>query len=353
MMKHTEMSMLHGIVRFLTFFSILNSICITSLHAEESQKKDSLARKGSPIVHLFSHFSTDISSKPESAGFDFTRAYFGYHYNFNEHFSGRIVIDAAVPQAGSDRNSIYLKNAYVTWTDSRFTVDAGLLCLRQFIHTQENWWEKRYVTNSLTDRTGMFNGADYGIDFVYSPNSKVSLDFAFTNGEGFKSLNRNTSFKYDLGILWKPCPALVFRCVGEWYTKSQNLLPADYTGPVGDQFISAVFAGAKIGDLKLGVEGGMLWNKNFIRSQNMWCYSVYAIYNITEKFNVFARMDQTGSEKPLGTSWNSTDGFFTVAGAEYRFNDLLKISPNFRNLCPGAIKDSDTYFFINLEFKLY
>lgn len=307
---------------------------------------------GYPIVHLFSNVSMDMNQE-KKAGFGITRAYIGYHYQMTEGLSARAIIDASIPNPNSSKNDIFLKNAFITWNkNDKVIIDAGLLCLRQFIHVQENWWGGRYIYNTITDRIGMFNGADYGLDIQYTPNKYMAFDFTFSNGEGFKSVNIDNSFKYDLGVTFTPNDNLVMRAVGEVYNKSEDIVADTYTGSIKNQYISALFLGYKLNKIRTGVEAAYLWNKGFLDGRNTFCYSVYANYKLIGNLNVLARYDKVKSYQKNNdvNDWNSTDGDLCIVGLEYIINKRLRVSPNFR--WSNSSIGKNTSLFINMEFKL-
>lgn len=333
------------------YFFILISLSLF-FKVSETDAQTNETGSGSPIVHLFSNYSMDMNGD-KKVGFSFTRAYIGYNYKMSESLSARAIVDAAIPNPNSTKNDIFLKNAFITWNKyNRVIVDAGLLCLRQFIHVQENWWGGRYIYNTITDRTGMFNGADYGFDIQYNPNRLMAFDFTFSNGEGFKSVNVDNSFKYDLGLTFTPNENLVLRAVGEVYNKSEEVVADTYTGNIKNQYVTAMFLGYKLNRIRTGLESAYLWNKGFINGRNTFCYSIYANYNITENLNVLARYDKVKSYQKDNDirDWNPTDGDLCIAGLEYIINSYLRVSPNFR--WSNSLIGKTISLFVNLEFKL-
>lgn len=333
--------------------SICTFVCFIFPGLSRLHSQNKISDSGYPIVHLFTNYSMDFN-QDKKAGFAFTRAYLGYHYNITENLSARAIVDAAVPNTNSNKNDIFLKNAFITWNSNnrKFLIDGGLLCLRQFIHVQENWWGGRYINNTLTDRTGMFNGADYGFDFQYMPNSLLSFDFTFSNGEGFKSVNIDNSFKYDMGVTFQPSDNFVMRAVGEVYTKSEELVSDSYSGNIKNQYISTLFLGYKFSKIRIGGEAAYLWNKGFIEGRNTACFSIYANGNLYKRLNVLARYDKVKSYQKDADikDWNSTDGDLLICGLEYIINSKLRISPNFR--WNNGIDGKKSSLFVNLEFKL-
>lgn len=332
---------------------IILVICLEIVNVFKLYSQTKISDSGYPIVHLFTNYSMNFN-QDKKAGFAFTRAYVGYHYNITDNLSARAIVDAAIPNSNSTKNDVFLKNAFITWNSNnkKFLIDGGLLCLRQFIHVQENWWGGRYINNTVTDRTGMFNGADYGFDVQYMPNSLFSFDFTFSNGEGFKSINIDNSFKYDLGITFSPSSRFVMRAVGELYSKSDELISESYIGDVKNQFISTLFMGYKYNKTRMGVETAYLWNKGFIDGRNTACFSVYANSNLYKCINVLARYDKVKSYQKEDDmkNWNVTDGDLFIVGLEYIINKKLRLSPNYRwsNTLSGNVSS----LFVNLEFKL-
>ena len=53
--------------------------------------------KGKPIIQVFGNFDYNATQGTQKYGFWLGRAHFGYDYQFNNHFSGKIIIDAGRP----------------------------------------------------------------------------------------------------------------------------------------------------------------------------------------------------------------------------------------------------------------
>jgi len=305
---------------------------------------------GQPIIQVFGNF--DYNATPNTLkqyGFWFGRAHFGYQYQFNEQFKGKIIIDAGRPTSvgtiivsdtsgyhlnttnSSKEGSYYtmtLKFASLEWKPADiFKIQAGGILQNHYI-TQEKFWGYRYLAETFQDRYYKIPSADLGFIAFVKPNDRIGFDFALTNGEGFRfDQDAYGDVKIASGIDLYPAKNLQTRIYYD-YTKSKNPLK-----PAEQQLFSA-FAGYKFKNkFRVGTEYNYRKNHLNIAHQNLYGYSVYGSCSISSKFEYFARFDRLMSNiKTIQTTaWNF---MAIITGFHYTPVQNVNLSLNYQGLIP-------------------
>ncbi|MDR2953472.1 MAG: hypothetical protein LBV43_00125 [Prevotella sp.] len=337
---------------------LITLICIATLMGSTSYAQDSIAFKpsGKIIARSFMDYSTGFGHVNDESGFDITRALLGYNYKITRTLQAQLVIDGAAGKTSSDGLEVYLRNAFVRWSDKGLTINAGLTGLMQF-STQEDYWMHRYVMKSFQDLNKMAPSVDLGVTAQYDFNKYVSADLSITNGEGNKKIKKDNNMRYAAGISLHPIENTTFRVYGDIYNKDENqydALPEGITeAGYKDQYTLSVFAGYQNQRISLGAEYNRVYNKGFIEKKDYFGYSFYTSAKLSQKWRTFARYDLTDSSAPSNftSAWNSGDGQLMMLGVEFAPLKQLKIAPNFRNINPDRGR-SEQYLFVNVEFNL-
>jgi len=305
---------------------------------------------GKPIVTIFSDFTNVTSNSKTNNAFEITRAYFGYGYNFSSDFSGKIVFDVANVAAASTSPGVsaftaFLKNAYGEYNHGIVTADLGMVGENMF-SLQESVWGKRYLYKSFQDQYGFGNSADLGAKVKLQFIPEVALDMEVLNGEGYKKVQADSTFKYTVGLTVQPIKNLFARV---YYDNMANQSYA--TSKVAQSSLN-FFVGYKSEQGTLAVEYNTQNGKGNIKGQNWSGISVYGTLPIVKQLNVFARVDDLSSDKISVTTttngvstttdlpWNSTktgtDGLVYMAGVEFVPVKGIQIAPNFRYANPSS-----------------
>lgn len=318
-------------------------IIVTGIKAQEATSNQEFIPSGKPSVKIFTNaHSTFIDGKNTSA-FEIKRAYFGYKYFFSENFSTKITLDVGDPGVGKLQMTAYLKNAALIYKKDKFTANFGLIGLYGF-KTQEKQWGYRYIYKSFQDEHKFGSSADLGASFVYKFSDFISADMMILNGEGYKNLQSDDTYKGALGVTITPVKNFNIRA---YY----DLMSAD----VAQQTI-ALFAGYKADKFKVGAEYDYQKNNKLIEDHDFYGVSVYSTVFVGKKFNIFGRFDKLTSTTLEGevNAWNiSKDGQAYILGFEYSPVKGVKIAPNFQGWNPS--KDGATFesgIYLNLEIKL-
>lgn len=332
-------------------FALLTIVSVTVFgqepEAKSEEKKEGKAEEktefkltGKPIVTIYANYSAGLGHANGENGFALERSYLGYQFNVTKNLGGRVVFDVGptkVPGADLERVA-YVKNAMLTWKPGQFTLDFGLVKTEQF-SLQEDFWGYRYIWKSLQDEYKFSSSADMGVIAKYRFNKFVSADVSFTNGEGYKKLNKDNNNRYGAGVTLTPMKALVLRAYYDSYggdgedAKTQQTL--------------SLFAGYKHKLFSLGLEYNKMWNSDFVDKQDKTGYSAYGTVNLNDKFSLFGRYDDLTSRD----HYFKGDERRGIVGLQYQPIRYLRISPNFQTFNPSAGKASN-YLFLNVEFKI-
>jgi len=336
------------------FFILISVISLLNLSVSYAQ--DSLAFKpsGRIIARSFIDYSTGFGHVNNQSGFDITRALLGYNYKFSRTLQAQLVIDGAAGKTSSDGLEVYVRNAFVRWSEKGLTINAGLTGLMQF-SIQEDYWMHRYVMKSFQDLNKMAPSVDLGITAEYTINEYLSADLSITNGEGNRVVKKDNNMRYGAGISVFPIKNTILRVYADIYNDDENqrdAVPEDMTDTkYKDQYTLALFAGYQDKRMSFGAEYNRVYNKGFVEKKDYYGYSFYTSVRLADKWRAYARYDLAESSASFTGPWNDMDGQLMMGGVEFQPLKQLKISPNFRNINPERGR-SEQYLFINLEFDL-
>jgi len=323
---------------------LLSYLVITTINAQETTNTKEFVPSGKPLVKIFTNaHSTFIDGKNTSA-FEVQRAYFGYSYSFSENFSSKLTLDVGDPSDGGKLHmTAYLKNASLQYHKENLKVNFGLIGLYGF-KAQEKHWGYRYIYKSFQDKHKFGSSADLGASMVYKISDLISADALVVNGEGYKNLQSDNTYKGGLGVTLTPTKELQFRAYYDYMHKS-----------IAQQTI-ALFGGYKTDKFRIGAEFNMQKNHDLLEDHDLNGISIYSTMAASKKINLFGRFDNftsVNSEDLNGDPWNiQKDGQAYIFGFEYKAVKGVKISPNFQGWNPN--KDDAAFessIYLNLEIS--
>lgn len=300
------------------FFSILLlSLSLALASTASAQQSDS--PKGKAIINVFGNFHTGFGSANDDRGFELDRSYLGYQYTFDNGLSFKAVMDVGKSSDVGDLQRIaYIKNAQVSWTNGRLSLNGGLISTTSF-KVQEDFWGYRYMKMVLQDYYKFASSADLGLSLSYKFADWLSMDAIVVNGEGYKRLQKADGLQYGVGATLTPAKGLALRLYGSINEKSESALE--------NINIYALFAGYKHERFSIGAEYNRVENMNNVKDQNIDGVSFYSTIKLGGKLNGFLRYDNIFSKD----DWNAAKDEVTyMAGVEYRPCKYVKISPNLR-----------------------
>jgi hypothetical protein len=310
---------------------------------KKESEEETFKPYGKPIITVFANVHTLISDGTAETGFQLTRGYLGYEYNFSKSFSGKVVFD--VGNIGNIKYQMisFVKFAMMTYTYDKLSVNFGLIPPTQYT-VQEIFWGHRYVEKSYMDAYAFSPSADLGVSAAYKFNDIISADLALFNGEGYKVQQMDNYVKTAVGVTINPIKKLTVR------------LSFDIMGRDSTQITYGAFIGYKEEKFVVGAEYNYQKDHFMAPDQNYWGPSAYGTYYFTKKISVYARYDKLNSNVTEAETqpWNYLqDGQQIIGGFEYAPVKGIKISPNYRGLIPeDSSKSYTNAIFLNVEVKL-
>lgn len=328
---------------------------------------------GKPIIQVFGNFDYNATRDVDKKyGFWFGRAHFGYEYQYNRQFSGKIVIDAGRPASigkilvsdsagnqfdvvsNSKEGSYYtmtLKFASIEWKPvESFKLQAGAVLQNHYM-TQEKFWGYRYVAETFQDRYFKIPSSDLGLIAFYSPSKYFNFDFAVTNGEGFRfDQDAYGDVKLAAGIDFMPLKGLQTRFYTD-YTRSDN--PEK---PSAQQLFS-VFAGYKFkSKFRLGGEFNYRKNHQFQGNKDLFGGSIFGSFAIRNNLEVFIRYDDLTANYLDGGAHNwyyDNTGKALITGLHFSPLEKINLSLNYQGWKPDNSDISQqNHILFSFEYKL-
>ncbi|MBN2350775.1 MAG: hypothetical protein JXJ22_18195 [Bacteroidales bacterium] len=303
---------------------------LTGIFSQETPAEEKFIPNGKPTIRIFTNFHTQLFEDKNASAFEVTRAYFGYNYNFSEEFSGGVLLDVGNPGSGSLQHTAFLKNAFINYKKNNFSANFGMIGTLHF-KVQEKFWGRRYIYKSFQDEYGLNPSADLGTSVSYKVADFIQADIALTNGEGYKKVQLDSTYKAGLGITLNPLDGLTIRGYFDWMKNDAS------------QITIATFIGYTFEGVSLGVEYNLQNNNKMIKDHNLSGFSGYGAVALGKKFELFARYDYLTSNTLSGETddWNlAKDGQLILAGLEFTPVKGIQIAPNFQGWNPADNNDS-------------
>lgn len=325
------------------FLSLFTFLAIgLSAYAEDSEFKPS----GSLYGTLFADFNSGLNEQ-NKAGFDMTRAILGYKYKFLPNLEAAISVDGVAGKTKSGEVKPRLYNAYVKYKSNGFTFNAGMFSQTQF-SLQQKIWGHRYVMKSAMDLYKMGNSVDLGVNASYDFSPMFSMDATVVNGEGYKEIKMDDSFRTSLGATLTLAEKFYVRVYGDFYNKGDKE-PASADISLKNQFSVSSFLGYKGKTTLFGVEWSKQFNNDNIKDHNYSILSTYLTQSLTnKKWSFYGRYDYVYGQEKNNFNWYD-DQQMIAFGVEYAPVKYIKISPNFRNINYSK-KKSEQFIFVSAEF---
>lgn len=335
--------------------------------------KDSTVGIGKHIIQVFGNFDYDLTKgSKKNYGFWFGRAHFGYEYQFNKEFMGKIIIDAGrpttigeikvkdtsgnnLPVNISSKDGAYytmnLKFAFVEWKPNDiFKIQVGAVLQNHYM-TQEKFWGYRYVAETFQDRYYKMPSSDLGFITYIKLNEIAGFDFALTNGEGFRyDQDKYGDVKVATGFDFNPTKSLQTRIFYDYLKSKDPKKPAE-------QQLFSFFTGYKLKDrFRIGGEYNYRKNHLNIAHQDLYGFSIYGSYRFYRNTEYFLRYDKLSSNKKpnQANSWNiDGDGQAIITGMHYSPLTNINFSLNYqRFILKNSVSNSPTHFLLSFEYKI-
>jgi hypothetical protein len=310
-----------------------------------SQFDVSSQKAGKMYGKIFFDAFTQLGSESSISGMEIKRAYFSYKYQYDKNFYALLKVDIGSPEDDSRYSLLkryaYFKNVGIGYKKDKFTFNIGIIDMLAFKH-QEKIWGHRYINKVFLDRYKFSPSADIGFNASYDFNKYISVNLGFYNGEGYANIQSDNSYNQGLGIISHPLSNSTIKIYLD-YTKKEIVRWGIYT-----------FASYTIQDkITISSEYNFQANSDYNINDNRFGYSIYSSYDITTKYQLFARYDKLNSNVKENDDipWNiHKDGSAITAGVQVTLIDGLRFSVNYQDWYPYAANGQNLKFlFFNLE----
>ncbi len=311
--------------------------------------QDEFEPSGKPFATIYARvyrgFAGDAANH---AAFELVRGYLGYEYTFSPQFFGRINLDIGsaddTPQNPDLKRYAFFKNAYLRYSQQKFAIEFGMISLKQF-KLQEIIWERRYLMKTIADEHNLGSSADLGVNFHYRFNEFVDADFTIMNGEGYQSLQRDDIFKYSFGSTLRAprnfTSRIVYDIMHNKISETTLLMFASYDFRT---------------KWNLAAEFVLRQNHDWLAGRDIYAWSFYGKYNLSAKYQLFARFDKIDSNTLKGETlpWQiAKDGEAFVAGIQFRPIRKITMALNYQDwLSREANLGRDRLLSFDLEVQM-
>ena len=314
-------------------------ISLVSLGQEEPKFKP----HGSPIIRVFANYHSDFENV---AAFQITRGYLGYKYSINEKYSMKVIYDVGNPKDGGKlEHTGYVKIAQLQYKYKNLQWRVGIIPTKQFKY-QEHWWGYRYILKSYQDEYKMNASADIGASAEYKIFDKLRVEAIVQNGEGYKKIQGDATFRGGVGLTFEPMENLRLRIYYDNSTKPDAQLQSIATY-IGYDFKKKV---------SIGAEYNMQLDYKMTKGHDLGGASAYLTYFLNDKFQFFGRLDYLSSNTYSGDSnpWNyNKDGNYFIVGGQAKLAKGVKVSLNYRGFQSANTNiDYSNMIFLSLEYRL-
>lgn len=320
------------------------STVLLSLPFSLSGQEDAFKPAGKPEARIFTSLNTTFTDGENHTKFDLTRAYFGYSYNFTRNFSARVVYDAASPSPGKPNYSGMLKFGYLKYQNDRLSVTGGMIPLPEY-DASDSKWGYRYIYRPAHEFYEFGAAADLGLSVAWKFSSWLSADITVMNGEGYKVLESDSTFKASLGFSITPADGAYFRLYFDNMSKngtSQNTVELIACYERNGSSLSAAYN----------------YRKNHLMQKNhdYHAITVNGSVAVGDKTKLIGRFDNVSAIIPDDGSvpwYPSREGQLYLIGLQHNLAPGVNISPNYQGWQPsGQGRPFVSSFFLSLDLKL-
>ena len=307
--------------------------------------------------------AANVDKDPNGLGLDVKRAYFIVNHTFDDIWSANLTTDfnfasyknsctvtggtvgeTCAVTTTTPETQLFVKKAYIQGKFDQMAVLKVGSSDMPWIPFAEGVYGYRFVENTLIDRLGFGNSADWGVN-VSGDNGTVNYSVSMVNGGGYKNPSRNKSMDFEGRVGFVPVNGLII-ALGAYTGKRGQDTQAEEAklSPNGLNTASRqdVLVAWKASGLTAGVEyfTADKWNDvtNTGATTKSNGYSVFGSYDFPgTQYSVFGRYDDVKPAKDtyssqedkyynLGVAWNANKNVtWALAYKSDKFTDNLKL----------------------------
>lgn len=282
---------------------------------------------------FFGDYYTSLNNDVNTSGFEMKRAYFGYTYSLSPEWSARVLLDIGDKDGQLNRYAFF-KNAALFYTKNQWKIGFGMQDTYS-MKTQEKIWGRRYVEKSFLDNYKFAHTADLGVTALYTVGD-FAIDFGVFNGEGFKSTQQDNTYRGTAGVTANLFDNKLVLRISDEYERKYNV-----------QNTVSAFVGYNGQKFACGAEYDQQTNFGHADGLDRGGFSVFGVFNASEKVSVFARYEELATD---GSLVRSDDGDYLIAGVEYRVLKNLRGALNYQGKnYELTTKSSEAFLYASIE----
>jgi hypothetical protein len=252
-----------------------------------------------------SQYTNDVPTNNSGYGIDVKRFYLVVDHQFDDVWSANITTDFNYVSADHE-TQLFDKKAYVQAKLSNAAIFRMGSADMPWIPFDEGIYGYRFVENTLIDRLGFGNSADWGIHFLgKSDGNTVNYAISMVNGGGYKNPSRTKTMDFEGRVAFMPVDGLILAVGGYNGDLGQNTnsTPAINTATRYDGLIAYKTS-------KFTIAGEYFHANNFgatyitsNTTNSASGYSIYGDYVLSDNGTaLFARYDNADPSKDVDPS---------------------------------------------------
>lgn len=256
-----------------------------------------------------------VSQASSGTGVDVRRFYFGVLHNFDKTWAMNLTTD--FNYVGNDSETqLFIKKAYVQGKVSDQLVGRLGAADTPWVPFVEDIYAYRYVELEIIDRLHFGTSSDWGVNANgKTKGGALNYSVSMLNGGGYKNPTRSSTMDAEGRIGWAPIDGLML-AAGFYNGKlgkdiDGSTTPAVHTAQRETALIAYVKKGLRVGLEYFSADN---WNQvTTVAKDKAAGYSLFASYDFTPKYGVFARTDDTDLSKTLNP--NLEDKYYNLGFA--------------------------------------
>ena len=318
-----------------------------------SQAQDTTKVKGfeyaklKPIVHFFANAEYNPSAGvSKDYSFWIGRTLFGFNYDYDKHWSGKVLIDRT--RLTGSMNTMYVKVANLRWTpNNRLAIEGGVINQNNYIPF-ETFWGYRFVAETFQDRYYIIPSTDVGVAAYYKISKRLTIDAAVTNGEGPR-IDQDNFGKIKLA------GGLTFNPDENWETRIfYHLKSSGETGFTAKENLFNAYAGYRVGDrFRVGAE--FIYVDGFLCISGAKSYgeTIFGVVTLYKSLKFLVRCDQISVIKKNNPTLFPTSGSALITGFLVNPIKGINVCINYQGFYPEEKTNKPTHrLLLSFEYRL-
>ena len=301
------------------------------------------------FANIFTGGYYNFNTKKPNLGFELSTALLGYKFQKNDNLKFTLIYDVTHTTSGiqvtdtagnilqvdyfkGSEYTAFLKMAEIKWYfHKNFSLSAGQLLNEQYLTVQDKVWGHRYVLTTMQELFRMANPADFGMRVEYKNKETFALSLGANNNNG-------PFYKQDTLDVLEYTSNFEMYLIKDFLIKTYvGLTPSTYNTKNKLETAFSGFIAYQKTKYKIGVEYSYTDKVSFTDLIYSGV-SAFAMYDITDKLELFARYDYVENSKSISNENVYIGGFQfqphknLFLSINYRYWDKLKIQQLYFNL---------------------